>query len=282
MARRFVLSSVLSLGVFVLGGCAWTPPEESASPPAREEAPPAEPPPVLASRTAPIVNHGSRGRMRIALTFDACTTHKNEYDERVIRTLLDTATPATLFIGGGWAEANAERLRELARHPAFEFGNHTFTHVHMPKVKDDARMLEELRRTQRAVYDLTGHIPRYFRPPFGEVDNRVAWIASQADLVTLNFDLPSGDPDATTTPKRVVDWVLKKAAPGGIVVMHMNHKNFPTAQALPEIIQGLRKRGFEFVTVATLLGDATPPLCTGPSRAAPPADAPLLVAEALP
>jgi len=154
--------------------------------------------------------------------------------------------------------------------------------VHMPKVKDDARMLEELRRTQRAVYDLTGHIPRYFRPPFGEVDNRVAWIASQADLVTLNFDLPSGDPDATTTPKRVVDWVLKKAAPGGIVVMHMNHKNFPTAQALPEIIQGLRKRGFEFVTVATLLGDATPPLCTAPARAPAPADAPLLVAEALP
>lgn len=223
---------------------------------------PEEPPVCL---TAPVVTNGRRDRMRIALTFDACTTRKNEYNERVVNTLLETGTPATLFIGGGWAEANPERLQALARHPGFEFGNHTFTHAHMPAVKDNTRALEELRRTQRAVYDLTGRIPRYFRPPFGEVDRRVAWLASEAGLVTLNFDLPSGDPDETVTAKRLVDWVLQQARPGSIVVMHMNHKRFPTADALPDIIHGLRKRGYELVTVGTLLEDAdAPPLCLPP------------------
>jgi peptidoglycan/xylan/chitin deacetylase (PgdA/CDA1 family) len=199
--------------------------------------------------------------MRLALTFDACSTRHKEYDERVVRTLLETATPATLFIGGGWALANPKRVQELAQYPDFELGNHTFSHPHMPEVKDDRKVLEELLSTQRVVYDLTGRVPKYFRPPFGEVDRRVAWLASQAALTTINFDLPSGDPDETVTAKRLVDWVLRKASPGGIVVMHMNHKRFPTAEALPEVIKGLRKRGFELVTVGTLLEDTSWPTC---------------------
>ncbi|WP_414639331.1 polysaccharide deacetylase family protein [Archangium sp.] len=135
---------------------------------------------------------------RLCSTFDACSTRHNEYDERVIRTLLATATPATLFIGGGWALANPERVQEFARYPGFEFGNHTFSHPHMPEVKDDQKVLEELQRTQQVVYDLTGRIPKYFRPPFGEVDRRIAWLASQAALTTINYDLPSGDPDVST------------------------------------------------------------------------------------
>ena len=251
------------LAVLVASGCAWTPPEAP-------ETPPRPPPPAPAAAeatacvTAPIVTNGSRQRRRIALTFDACTTRKNEYDERVVHTLLETNTPATLFIGGGWAQANPRRLQELAQYPGFELGNHTFSHAHMPQVKEDQRVIDELQRAQRAVYDLTGHIPRYFRPPFGEVDGRVAWLAAQAALTTINFDLPSGDPDGTVTPKRMVDWVLKQASPGGIVVMHMNHKHFPTAAALPAIIKGLRKRGFELVTVGTLLEDTPWPTCQPP------------------
>ncbi|QRK04439.1 polysaccharide deacetylase family protein [Archangium violaceum] len=260
MARRSPVHSFLALAALVTSACAWVPSTEPEAPLPREQQAPVVQEPT-ASVTAPIVTNGSRNRMRIALTFDACSTHKNEYDERVIRTLVETGTPATLFIGGGWALANPGRVQELAQYPGFEFGNHTFSHPHMPRVKDDRKVLEELQRTQRVVYDLSGRIPKYFRPPFGEVDLRVAWIASQAALTTINYDLPSGDPDRSITPKRLVDWVLRQASPGGIVVMHMNHKRFPTAQALPDVIKGLRKRGFELVTVGTLLEDDTWPTC---------------------
>jgi peptidoglycan/xylan/chitin deacetylase (PgdA/CDA1 family) len=77
----------------------------------------------------------------------------------------------------------------------------------------------------------------------------------------------------------MVDWVLKQASPGGIVVMHMNHKRFPTAEALPTIIKGLRKRGFELVTVGTLLDDTASPTC---QPAASPAPGPALVARVIP
>ncbi|ATB42029.1 hypothetical protein CYFUS_007505 [Cystobacter fuscus] len=279
MARRSSVRFSMVLVVLVASACAWTPPEEPEAPEPPPPSAPAAAAGPTACVTAPIVTNGSRLRKRIALTFDACTTRKNEYDERVIRTLLETQTPATLFIGGGWALANPRRLQELAQYPGFELGNHTFSHANMPKVRDDRQVIEELQRAQRVVYDLTGQIPRYFRPPFGEVDGRVAWLASQAALTTINFDLPSGDPDGTVTPKRMVDWVLKQASPGGIVVMHMNHKRFPTAEALPAIIKGLRKRGFELVTVGTLLDDNTWPTCQ-PTTA--PTLEPALVAGVIP
>jgi len=261
MARRTLVHLFLALVALAPSACAWIPPEEPEAPPVAQEKPAPAPEQPTACLTAPIVTNGSRHRMRLALTFDACSTHHNEYDERIVRILLETGTPATLFIGGGWALANAKHLQYLAQFPELEFGNHTFTHPHMPEIRDDQKVLEELQHTQQVVYDLTGRIPRYFRPPFGEVDRRVAWLASQAALTTINFDLPSGDPDGTISAKRLVDWVLHKASPGGIVVMHMNHKQFHTAEALPDIIKGLRKRGFELVTVGTLLEDTSWPTC---------------------
>ena len=41
--------------------------------------------------------------------------------------------------------------------------------------------------------------------------------------------------------------------------MHLNHPAFPTAEALPAIIAGLRARGFDLVTVSELLREAQRP-----------------------
>ena len=67
------------------------------------------------------------------------------------------------------------------------------------------------------------------------------------------FDFPSGDPDKRITKERLIAWVLAKARPGSIVVMHMNRHGWHTAEALPEIIQGLRERGFVLSTVGGLV-----------------------------
>ena len=73
----------------------------------------------------------------------------------------------------------------------------------------------------------------------------------------MEYDFPSGDPDKHITKERLVAWVLAKARPGSIVVMHMNRHGWHTAEALPEIIAGLRAKGFTLATVGELVdGDA--------------------------
>ena len=57
----------------------------------------------------------------------------------------------------------------------------------------------------------------------------------------------------------LADKVLALARPNDIILFHDIHAN--TAQALPQIIEGLQARGFAFVTVSQLLdsGAQLPP-----------------------
>ena len=229
-------------------------PEAAAKAEADLAAASATPAPTLPPVSPELVSHGRRDRKQIALTFDACSTGEpSRYDARVTAALLAANAPATIFLGGSWAKEAVAQVKELARHPQFELGNHTYTHPHLPALKDDARIRAEIVRTQAEVKALTGQTPRLFRPPYGEYDQRVVRIAGDLGLVTVEYDLPSGDPDAHATKERLVQWVLSQARPGSIVVMHINHLKFHTAEALPDIIAGLRARGFTLVTVGELI-----------------------------
>jgi hypothetical protein len=47
--------------------------------------------------------------------------------------------------------------------------------------------------------------------------------------------------------------VVAHAKGGSIVVFHMNENGPHTAEALPEVVKGLREKGFELVTVGEML-----------------------------
>jgi peptidoglycan/xylan/chitin deacetylase (PgdA/CDA1 family) len=210
--------------------------------------------------------HGDRRGSKVALTFDACTTRAPApYDGRVTAILEAMGVPATIFVGGGWAREEARILAELSRNPLFEIGNHTDTHPHLTRLSDE-RIREELRRTQAEIAAVTGRPPALFRPPYGEYDGRVLRVAADLGLTTVEYDLPSGDPDARATKEALVSWVLRRARPGSIVVMHINHPGFHTADALPEIVAGLRARGLELVTVGDLLRSEEAPRTVARSK----------------
>lgn len=190
---------------------------------------------------------------RVALTFDACSTlDRSFYDERVMTVLRETKTPATLFISGRWAESHQEIVRALAADPLFEIANHSYIHPHMTEMPLE-RQEHELLWTQQILFTLTGKVPRFFRPPYGEMNDELVRVAARVGLRTVEYDYPSGDPDKAVTRERMVKWVVGKARPGSIVVMHMNRNGWHTAEALPEIVAGLRKRGFRLSTVGDVV-----------------------------
>jgi peptidoglycan/xylan/chitin deacetylase (PgdA/CDA1 family) len=227
---------------------------------------PGEPPPLLAELppitrvSAEVVSRPEKAGRKVALTFDACSTlDRSFYDERVIAALRAARAPATLFVSGRWAETHVAQVRALAREPLFEIANHSYIHPHMTEVSPE-RQREELLWTQQILLSLTGKLPRFFRPPYGELDAEVAQVAAEAGLRTVEYDFPSGDPDKHITKERLIAWVLAKARPGSIVVMHMNRHGWHTAEALPEILSGLRAKGFTLATVGELVdADAAAP-----------------------
>src|SRR5262249_36818622 len=157
--------------------------------------------------------------------FDACSTRDvSRYDERITRELIESQTPATIFLGGSWAKEEASHVKELAASPLFELANHSYTHPHMTAIADEQRLRRELLRTQAEIRALTGRQPNLFRPPYGEYNDRLVKVAAELGLLTIEYDLASGDPDKHATKEHLIDWVLRKAQPGSIIVMHINHR----------------------------------------------------------
>jgi peptidoglycan/xylan/chitin deacetylase (PgdA/CDA1 family) len=263
---------VLLLGLS--GGCALFPmpvpqhDEQAVGAPLPYEPPLTglKPAPVLPAVAPQVVRNGPRRKKKIALTFDACSTQSpSRFDEGVIRTLIDMKVPATLFLGGNWMEEHPDETIELARYPQFELANHTYLHPHLPR-ENDERVREELRRTQDLLYTLTGRAATLFRAPYGELDARVARLVGEEGLVSIQYDLASGDPDPRVSTKRLLEYVADAAKNGSIVVMHMNGRGWRTAEALPRIILRLRKKGYKLVTVSELFGLPPAPATIDPAR----------------
>jgi hypothetical protein len=77
-------------------------------------------------------------------------------------------------------------------------------------------------------------------------------------LLPIQWDVSSGDPTASQSAAGITQNVLEGVRPGSIVLFHANGRGWHTEAALPDIIAGLKARGYEFVTVTELLAAGEP------------------------
>jgi peptidoglycan-N-acetylglucosamine deacetylase len=196
---------------------------------------------------------GVHSEKEVALSFDACpTSGKNHFNKAIATILLETKTPATVFLSGRWVMEDSTATRLLASDSLIEFGNHSYTHPHLTRMPID-KVRKELERTQKIVADLTGQTPFLFRAPYGEYNDTLISTAKELGLATVQFDVESGDPDSTFTAPRLIKWVTKETRNGSVIIMHINNRGWHTAQALPTIIQFLRDKGYKLVKVSDLM-----------------------------
>src|SRR5262245_46133269 len=94
-----------------------------------------------------VITNGSPDQKKVALTFDACPAHDMKVDWNVINELIETKTPATLFLSGKWMERFPEATKALAQVPEFELALHSYSHPHMTRLSKEA-VTEQLIKNQ--------------------------------------------------------------------------------------------------------------------------------------
>ncbi|HEY5285332.1 MAG TPA: polysaccharide deacetylase family protein [Polyangia bacterium] len=197
----------------------------------------------------------------VALTFDACATRKqaNGFDRKVFEILVRERIPATLYLSGRWVETHPSAAKEIAAAPWIELGNHTYSHPRLTLVRKD-RMRTQIRRTNRIIERKIGRPALTLRPPAGAWNATVVNVASKEHLPVVLWSVVSGDAGGHVPAARMDRIVLDEAKPGAIIIFHINKRAPFTKKALPDIIAGLREKGFRFVTVSQLLAlpDAVP------------------------
>ena len=235
--HRFLPLIAIALATLVL--LAWSPPNH----PAADQKPRPSP---------PLIIHGSRMLPEVALTFDACPAAG--YDAAIVHVLTETQTPATFFLSGRWMQGHVTATQTLASVPYFELGEHSWSHPNFSRL-GLARMEDEITRTEKLLTQLTGQRGALFRFPYGSYTSQAVREVCRLGLTPIQWDVVSADPVPSLSAKVMTQRVLAGAQDGSIIIMHVNGRGWHTAQALPDIIAGLRARGFRLVTVSQLLAD---------------------------
>ena len=216
----------------------------------------------------------------IALTFDLCEEngYVSGYDGRIVDFLRAQGIKATFFAGGKWMETHPERAQQLIADPLFEVASHGLRHLDLSHV-DAATLGEEIALTEAAYARaratlmsrqcLVGAAPpapparlTLLRFPYGRCNDKALAATADAGLLSVQWDLVTGDPDPRVPAKTIADRILTKAHPGAIVVAHANGRGHNTAAALAIALPKLKEQGYSFVTVSELIAAGKPVIAT--------------------
>ena len=207
---------------------------------------------------------------KIALTFDDGPDPR--WTPEILSILEEKHAPATFFVTGVSADSSPDLLkREYAG--GNEIGNHTYTHPDFSQISR-AQLQIELNLTQRLLESTLGIRTLLFRPPYGidhqpesasevaqlPIPQSMGYLIIGARIDPDDWGEPTGGPPAPANVlvQRIMDQVAGKVAGavgGNIVLMHDGGGDRShTVAALPVVIDKLRAKGYQLVTVSDLLG----------------------------
>lgn len=182
---------------------------------------------------------------KVAITFD--DGPDSDYTPLLLEGLKERGVKATFFLLGKQAEKYPDIVKEIYQEGHL-IRNHSYEHVNLSNLTDSAAM-EQVNKTNRLLYEITGEYPQYIRPPFGcwkcnlDYDTKmieVLWDVDPLDWKTSNSDVIA---------KRVVN----KVTENDIILLHDASES--SVKAAFKIIDALEKEGYTFVTVEEILFD---------------------------
>ena len=187
----------------------------------------------------------SEERPKIALTFD--DGPNAFYTPVLLDGLKERNVKATFFLIGENVEAgeNSKIVKRMYEEGHL-IGNHTYHHVEITKVNSETA-LEELKKTNEVVHQITGENVEYMRPPFGvwqkELEKEVQLIPVMWTVDPLDW--------TTTNTDEIVNKVVTGTKENDIILLHDCYDS--SVKAALRIIDLLIEEGYEFVTVDELI-----------------------------
>lgn len=200
-----------------------------------------------ATKELPIYNVQT-DKKQVALSFDAAWG--NEDTKKILDTLKKYKINVTFFMTGGWVQEYPDDVKAIYE-AGHDLGNHSQNHKKMSQLSN-SEINDELNKVTEKVKAITGCTMCLFRPPYGDYDNHVITQAKSCGYYPIQWSVDSLDWKNYGVDS-IIDTILnhKDLKNGAIILMHNGAKY--TAEALPKVIEGLQKKGFEIVPISKLI-----------------------------
>lgn len=151
---------------------------------------------------------------------------------------------ATFFCIGDNVSKHPDVFAEVKK-AGHAIGNHTYNHLR-GWATDSQTYLENYLKAD-AILDTP-----LFRPPYGRIKRKQIKMLKQArpDIQIIMWDVLSGDFDMALNRNESLNYVLKNAADGSIVLFHDSLKAFHKLEyVLPLVLEHFTKQGYTFAAL---------------------------------
>ncbi len=196
---------------------------------------------------------------KIVLTFD--DGPDPIYTPQILDILKRENVPASFFVIGSMAEQSIPLLRREFD-AGYEIGNHTYLHPDISAVSLK-RVTLELNATRRLIEAVTGRSTILFRPPFN-ADAEPQTIAEvipvkqsrEENYINIGESIDPNDWQPGVSADTIVARTIALHEKGSIILLHDSGGDTrqETVKALPRIIRYFKSQGYQFTTIADLIG----------------------------
>lgn len=193
------------------------------------------------------IPEGPQGQKYVALTFD--DGPHQVLTPRLMDILQKTGSKVTFFVMGVKAALHPDILERAVREK-HEVANHVWDHPVLTKITPQ-ELSSQLTRTSEAIRAATAQPARTMRPPYGLTNRRNNDIIyGKQKMTVIQWSIDTIDWQHPE-PAKIVERVISKVKNGDVILCHDIHAN--TINAMPLLIDALKKEGFELVTASTLV-----------------------------
>ncbi|KAH3670336.1 hypothetical protein WICMUC_004832 [Wickerhamomyces mucosus] len=140
--------------------------------------------------------------------------------------LLDHLTHKTTFFTLGVNVVRYPEIYRRARDSGHLMGSHTYSHKFLPSLTNE-EIIAQIEWSIWAQNATGNHIPKWWRPPYGGIDNRIRSISRQFGLQAVLWDYDSFDWQLLSnqrTEQQVLDdarrWKSQSNNPRGLILEH--------------------------------------------------------------
>ena len=186
----------------------------------------------------------------VALTFDDGPNSTSTMD--LLNILQENDVKATFFMLGQMVEQYPQAAKKV-QEAGHEIASHSYSHPQLNTLSAED-LQAEVTKTNKAIYNATGLLPRNLRPPYGAIDKQSA---ETIGMPIIQWDIDSQD-WKLKDPKKINALVQQNVFNGAMILIHDIHPK--SVKAVPGVIKMLKNEGYEFVTVDQLLEARQKPL----------------------
>lgn len=208
--------------------------------------------PVFSTKDGPrAIYKGEGSNKEVALSFDISWG-----DEKALPILdllkQNSVSGVTFFLSASWAERHPDIVKRIVE-DGHEIGSMGYAYENYRDL-EDLKVKRDILKALDVFEKLEVKKVNLLRPPKGAFDKRVLEIANSLGFTVVHWSVDSHD---LINPGKeiIVDNVTKNLSNGDIVLLHASDSAKQTEEALPEIIQYIKNKGYEISSVTELINN---------------------------